>query len=89
MHYDGYLTAFPVVDNVVGLNFEYFGDPDPPDRCGSPVEPTTTYGPRRPRSDATQTAWAAGESCTFTVVGGQHQPRLASLGAPRQRVAQV
>src|SRR5262245_58112434 len=26
-HYDGYLTDVPVVDNVVGLRFEYFGDP--------------------------------------------------------------
>jgi type II secretory pathway pseudopilin PulG len=29
-HYDGYLTDVPVVDNVVGLRFEYFGDPNPP-----------------------------------------------------------
>jgi prepilin-type N-terminal cleavage/methylation domain-containing protein len=29
-HYDGYLTDVPVVDNVVGLSFEYFGDPAPP-----------------------------------------------------------
>lgn len=29
-HYDGYLTDVPVIDNVVGVLFEYFGDPDPP-----------------------------------------------------------
>lgn len=29
-HYDGYLTDLPVVDNVVGLTFSYFGDPLPP-----------------------------------------------------------
>ena len=29
-HYDGYLTDVPVVDNVVGLTFSYFGDPNPP-----------------------------------------------------------
>ena len=29
-HYDGYLTDVPVVDNVVGLTFTYFGDPNPP-----------------------------------------------------------
>lgn len=28
--YDGYQTDVPVVDNVVGLGFEYFGDPSPP-----------------------------------------------------------
>ncbi len=31
-HYDGYQTDVPVVDNVVGLSFEYLGDPDPPVR---------------------------------------------------------
>jgi type II secretory pathway pseudopilin PulG len=29
-HYDGDGTDVPVVDNVVGLRFEYFGDPNPP-----------------------------------------------------------
>lgn len=29
-HYDGYLTDVSVVDNVVGVKFEYFGDPNPP-----------------------------------------------------------
>ncbi len=30
MHYDGLNTEVPVLDNVVGLNFAYFGDPNPP-----------------------------------------------------------
>src|SRR6185503_7231374 len=30
MHYNGYLTAVPVVDNVIALDFEYYGEPDPP-----------------------------------------------------------
>ena len=29
-HYDGYLTDVPVADNVVGVTFEYMGDPNPP-----------------------------------------------------------
>lgn len=29
-HYDGYLTDVPLVENVVGLTFNYFGDPNPP-----------------------------------------------------------
>jgi hypothetical protein len=29
-HFDGYLTDIPVIDDVVGLDFEYVGDPDPP-----------------------------------------------------------
>jgi type II secretory pathway pseudopilin PulG len=29
-HYDGDLSDVPVIDNVVGVSFEYFGDPNPP-----------------------------------------------------------
>jgi prepilin-type N-terminal cleavage/methylation domain-containing protein len=36
-HYDGYLTDVPVVDNVVGVLFEYFGDPNPPLQPKPPV----------------------------------------------------
>lgn len=34
---DGYLTDVPVVDHVVGLEFSYFGDPDPPARPRPPL----------------------------------------------------
>jgi hypothetical protein len=30
MRYDGYTEELPLVDNVVDLKFEYFGDPNPP-----------------------------------------------------------
>ena len=30
MHYDGWEADIPLVDDVVGLGFRYFGDPDPP-----------------------------------------------------------
>lgn len=30
MRYDGYTEEIPLVDNVVDLKFEYFGDPNPP-----------------------------------------------------------
>jgi hypothetical protein len=30
MHYDGLTTDTPLVDNVVGLTFTYYGDPNPP-----------------------------------------------------------
>ncbi|MEO7189646.1 MAG: prepilin-type N-terminal cleavage/methylation domain-containing protein [Vicinamibacterales bacterium] len=36
-HYDGNLTDVPVVDNVVGVLFEYFGDPNPPTKPKPPV----------------------------------------------------
>lgn len=35
--YDGYLTDVPVVDNVVSVRFEYFGDPAPPTRPRPPL----------------------------------------------------
>lgn len=55
-HYDGLDTDVPVVDNVVGLNFRYYGDPNPPrsprppaatancifDATGTPILPTLT-----------------------------------------------
>jgi len=36
-HYDSYQTDVPVVDNVVGVLFEYFGDPNPPIRPKPPL----------------------------------------------------
>jgi prepilin-type N-terminal cleavage/methylation domain-containing protein len=60
MHYDGAANDVPIVDNVVGLEFEYFGDPQPPLTNGkpfaNPVGPWTTYGPA-PR--------ATGTNCVF------------------------
>ena len=75
MHYDGGGNDVPLVDNVVGLEFEYFGDPQPPlvvkpntDERG----PWTTYGPR-PN--------AAGENCVFMNDGSPRPaPRLPVLG---------
>lgn len=36
-HYDGYQTDVPVVENVVGLTFTYYGDPNPPRTPKPPV----------------------------------------------------
>jgi len=30
MHYDGLTTELPVADHIVGLTFQYYGDPNPP-----------------------------------------------------------
>jgi type II secretory pathway pseudopilin PulG len=53
MFYNGGTGAdVPVVDNVVGLAFEYFGDPQPPTwlsaskAVSDPKGPWTTYGPK-------------------------------------------
>jgi hypothetical protein len=92
-HYDGYQTDLPVVDNVVKLEFEYFGEPSPPallpnKSLADTVGPWTTYGPKPPvlGTNNPNDAWGAGENCTFGVDAGQHVPRLASLGAAGTQV---
>src|SRR5204863_6189199 len=50
MHYDGYQTVTPVLDEVVGLSFEYYGEAAPPamkdgNGLSDPLR-TTTYGPK-------------------------------------------
>jgi hypothetical protein len=84
MRHDGWTTDLPVVDDVVRLEFQYFGDPEPPRRTGTPLGeppgPWTTYGPAPPPLDETTGSWAQGENCTFLVMDGNHVPRLPVLG---------
>lgn len=82
MHYDGYLTAVPVVDNVVALDFEYYGDPDPPTLRRPGIDRSTTYGPMPPALGVAQGGWPAGENCTMIVDAGQQRSRLPALGVP-------
>ena len=79
----------PVVDNIVGLTFDYFGDPQPPRLTGrsltDPVGPWTTYGPRPPplgAQDPTR-AYPVGENCVFLMdpLTGLQAPRLPVLDA--------
>jgi hypothetical protein len=83
MRHDGWATDLPVVDDVVGLRFQYFGDPEPPRRTGKPLDdpvgPWTTYGPAPPPVDDIRGNWPAGENCTFLVVDRDHLPRLGTL----------
>ena len=88
MHYDGGAGSdIPVVDHVVGLTFDYYGEPQPPmlkKSVSDPAGPWTTYGPKpKPLGVPSGTAWPDGENCAFTVdpAGGPLQvPRLAGLG---------
>jgi prepilin-type N-terminal cleavage/methylation domain-containing protein len=83
MHYDGYQTVTPVLDEVVGLSFEYYGDPQPPamlDGNGLKGQ-DVTYGPKPPAIGVAKGNWPAGENCTIQMVGGIQQPRLPTLGA--------
>jgi type II secretory pathway pseudopilin PulG len=84
MRHDGWASDLPMVDDVVGLGFEYFGDPEPPRLSGTLLGtvpgPWTTYGPAPPLVGEIRGTWPEGENCAFLVVNGQHTPRLAVLG---------
>jgi hypothetical protein len=95
VYYDGSARAdVAVVDHLAGLEFEYFGDPQPP-RLSRPMSdpggPRTTYGPVPPAIDARPTAFPAGENCAFAVdaVSAAHVPRLSVLGTDSTRRALV
>jgi prepilin-type N-terminal cleavage/methylation domain-containing protein len=84
MHYDGDATDVAIVDNVVDLAFEYFGDPAPPTllpsaSLSSTVGPWTTYGPKPPTTGESQHGWPDGENCVFKMVDGAQVPRLDTL----------
>ena len=83
MRHDGWTTELPVVDEVVALEFRYFGVAQMPQLTGAPLDvtpgPWTTYGPAPPPIGVTRGSWPAGENCVFAVVDGVHVPRLATL----------
>ena len=85
MRYDGAGGPdVPVLDHVVGLSFEYLGDPDPPRMIRSRSDlrgPWTTYGPPPPAVGIQTTLYPPGENCVFTDDGSATPaPRLAVLG---------
>jgi hypothetical protein len=79
----------PVVDHVVALAFEYFGDPQPPlmrKPLADATGPLTTYGPKP--ATVTVAPFAPGENCVFLDDGsGTPQPRLATLNGGPSLVA--
>jgi hypothetical protein len=86
MRYDGYQTDLPIAENVVGLAFEYFGEPAAPailKALTDPKGPWTNYGPKPPVIGVDPAdSWGPGENCLFEVVGGKQVPRstMPSLG---------
>jgi hypothetical protein len=93
MHFNGWKTDVPILDNVVKLEFIYFGEPLPPallpgKSLSDTLGPFTTYGPKPPvlGVDNTRDAWGPGENCAFMVQGGQHVPRLAMLAAANTQI---
>lgn len=88
MRYDGYKTDLPIAENVVGLSFEYFGEPSGPvlkKSVTDPKGPWTNYGPKPPALgvDNRSDNWGAGENCLFVVSNGQQvaRPEMPALGA--------
>jgi hypothetical protein len=89
MGYDGRQSNQPLVDHVVAMAFEYFGEGQPPallpgiDLAGE-SGPWTTYGPKPPPDgvDGPGGAWGPGGNCTFAQVDGGRVARLAPLGPP-------
>jgi type II secretory pathway pseudopilin PulG len=66
--YTGSGSELPVADHVVGIRFDYFGDPLPPS------------GPPPPPSGVQTTAYPPGENCAFTFdEHGSRVPRAADL----------
>jgi prepilin-type N-terminal cleavage/methylation domain-containing protein len=84
MRDDGWATELPVVDEVVALEFRYFGVAHVPQLTGAPLDvmpgPWTTYGPAPPPIGVIRGSWPAGENCVFAVVDGSHVSRLATFG---------
>jgi prepilin-type N-terminal cleavage/methylation domain-containing protein len=83
--FDGADRDEAVIDNVVSVRFEYYGDPRPPFLM--PDGQTTTYGPRPP-SLVTQIrgngnndngAWPAGENCAFKIDPANGMNRIARI----------
>ena len=84
MQYDGHASDQPAVEDVVALQFEYFGDGQPP---AATVDERgivrVTYGPPPPQLtvDNPNDSWGAGENCTIANTGGQYAARLPDIGA--------
>ncbi len=87
MQYDGSASTLPLLDDVVMLRFEYFGERQPPRAVADAAPPAAgaiavTYGPVPPplTEDAPGDEWGPGENCTLRVVAGVHASRLPMLG---------
>ncbi len=83
VRYDGVSSEAAVVDHLVGLAFDYFGDPAPPlliRPVTEPVGPWTSYGPKPPRLNVRSTALRRGRElrlssrCRVRTSGGAASP---------------
>jgi hypothetical protein len=81
MRYDGLASATAVLDNVVGLDFQYYAEPAPPEFLNPGGDQSVSYGPAPPALDATLNPWPPGENCMWRVSSGVQVPRLVTLSA--------
>jgi len=91
MFYDGSGSPdVPIVDNVVGLNFDYYADPQPPlikGGAGIATNPwQTTYGPS-PKNPGVN-GFAANENCVFAA-GPTPTPKLPYLGGANSALVKL
>jgi prepilin-type N-terminal cleavage/methylation domain-containing protein len=79
MHSDSSASPdVPVLDHVVGLSFQYDGEPRAPILTATG---DTSYGPAPPKSSTRATAYPPGENCVFRLdeTSGQAVSRLPAL----------
>jgi hypothetical protein len=81
MRHEGLAAVVAVLDNVVGLDFEYYADPAPPEFLNPGRDQSVSYGPAPPAPDVTLNPWPPGENCMWRVSSGMQVPRLVALGA--------
>jgi len=79
-------AVVPMIDHIVGLTFEYYGEARAPaliEPIADPAGSYATYGPKPPPFDTTWTAYPPGENCTFQLDGSgmAHVPRLSDLAS--------
>jgi len=86
MRYEGGAASYAVLENVAGLTFDYYGDPEPPAFSRPGIPHSVTYGPPPPPLEVSQAPWPPGENCTWRVVGVEQAPRLISLGGAGELV---
>lgn len=92
MQYDGHASDQPAVEDVITLQFEYFGLGEPPTASlNEHGDVRVTYGARPPplAVDSPLDSWGAGENCTIANAGGQYVSRLPPFGAGVVPIAQA
>lgn len=92
MQYDGHLSEQPAVEDVIAIQFEYFGSGDPPvASLNANGDVRVTYGPLPPPPavDDPADVWGAGENCTIANAAGRYVPRLQNLGAGEVPIGQA